>query len=110
MMEKVIAITPEGVVSSLHQDEFSLSFLGEQKIRRATDITFNEKTQKWDIHYIVYEGGIPLDTVTSEPLCGFDWYDEARKFEVLWLNECTMRSVSPLYAAGMQIAGRLRSA
>lgn len=81
-MDKVIDFAPNGTVSSLHQDAFSLGFLGNQHIERATDITFNEATQKWNIRVLG-----PREWSASY-LSGFDEYDEARRFEVAWINIC----------------------
>jgi hypothetical protein len=85
-MEKIINFSPEGVVTSLHQDAFPLGFLGPQKIARATDIRFNEEFQEWDI-YVVPEGDA-TEMWTVPPLRGFAGYDEARRFEVKWINRC----------------------
>jgi hypothetical protein len=86
-MEKVINFSPEGVVTSLHQDAFPLGFLGPQKIARATDIRFNEEFQEWDIYVIPGQGG---EEWTVPALKGFAGYDEARRFEVSWINRCML--------------------
>ncbi len=46
----VIDFLPNGHVEAMHNDAFTLAFLGRQNIERATEIKFNEESQKWDIH------------------------------------------------------------
>lgn len=89
-MEKVIDFSPSGAVSSLHHDEFDLGFLGAQRIHRATDIRFAESTQRWGI-YVLREDGYHW---TIPSLMGFLWYDDARRFEVTWINECIARGAN----------------
>lgn len=81
--EYVIDVGATGKVTALHNDQFSLSFLGAQKIQRASDIRFNEETQLWDI-YLRDEAGVEYQPTPA--LSGFDTYDGARTFEVQALN------------------------
>lgn len=91
-MEKIIEFAPSGAVFSLHQDGFNLGFLGPQKIERATDIQFNETRQNWDIYVLPQgeTGGGFHWTIPS--LRAFTAYDEARRFEVAWINLCMIYS------------------
>lgn len=99
--EMIVNIDGDGTVSGLHFDEFPLSFLGKMKVGRASEIFFNEETQKWDVK-------LPDQ---DEPLwhtSGFDSYEVAREFEVAWLQGCMKKNVSPTGAVGLAIAARLR--
>lgn len=90
-MEHVISIGVDGRVRSMHNDKFNLGVLGPQRIERASDIRFNEDTQQWDIWFVIdgeYEPPAP-------PYRGFSGYDEARKFEVLVMNECLKTGLPP---------------
>ena len=107
--EIVINITPGGVVSGMHRDELSLAFLGKQKIERASDIRFDEVAQNWRIHLA---DGHTAET-NEQKFCivhsvgGFASYNEARDFEVRWLNECMKMQVAPLSTAGQWLGGEL---
>lgn len=96
-MEKIIDFAADGTVRSLHQDSFNLGFLGDQKIERATDIVFNESTQKWNIRVLG-----PGRNWSSSWLSEFDGYDEARGFEVKWINRCM--EIGADWRAGSSIA------
>lgn len=118
--EIVIDIGQGGQTSALHMDEFPLSFLGRMEIGRASTIDFNPETQLFDVslkdatNYIVdnntvyhrigggYQCGYP------EAACGFTGYDEARRFEVDWIQECRKLGVDPLDPEGIEIIQRLR--
>jgi len=92
----VISVTPDGAVESLHKDQFDLGFLGDKKVCRATEITFNDATQKWDI-VLMSPTGVPQPAHTMHTgQLGFSSYDQARKVEVSWLNRCRLASVNPL--------------
>lgn len=104
MKELVIDLNTKGAATALYFDEFNLGFLGEKlSIKRASEIFFNDTTQKWDIV-------LPGDTY---PICeavkGFNGYDEARKFEVSWLQECRKEGVDPVDRAGIKIAETIRN-
>lgn len=102
MDELVIDINPRGKVEALHFDEFDLGFLGPKNISRASEIHFNTETQLWDI--------ILPDRVTPEcsSVAGFDSYDKARNFEVLWLQACRKGRTNPYTAAASRVALNLR--
>ncbi len=103
MDELVIEIGCTGVTEALHTDNFDLGFLGDKKVRRQTDILFNESTQKWNIRYL----GEDID-VSNSYLSGFDTYDSARAFEVTWVNDCRLTGVAPESEEGMALAKELR--
>jgi len=97
--EKVIDFGADGQVSSMHQDEFNLGFLGNQHIKRASEIKFNEALQKWEIQLPVGGG---YETVKECPT--FDSYNAARSYEVLWMNCCRKNAVEPDSEAGRKLA------
>lgn len=103
MSELVIEFDCKGHVAAMHNDNFDLGFLGDKKITRQTDICFNEGTQNWDIIYL--DGG---ERVTNSVLDKFGCYEEARAFEVRWLNECRLLGANPAKLDGMTIAAELR--
>lgn len=102
----VISVSPDGVVEGMHRDEFDLSFLGAQKIVRASDIRFQETSQRWRIWVNLQpERGQGKEHYVWLVSTGeFDSYEEARDFEVLWLNECRMRDILPSEENRMGIA------
>lgn len=105
MSELVIEISGGGQVASLHMDAFDLGFLGDKRIRRQTDIVFDaESNQKWDIQYLDNGTAVP----GTRSLSGFDTYEDARSFEVKWLNQCRLYGVDPTSAEGQAYADELR--
>ena len=126
--EIVIDFNPEEGVSALHMDEFPLSFLGRMKIDRASTIDFNDETQLFDINLKTatrfdvrqVQGKLRIFTYSrgrrkSEPLgdypaeaLGFIGYDEAREYEVAWIQECKKVGVDPLEPEGIEIIQCLR--
>lgn len=92
-----------GRVEGMYFDDFPLDFLeGAIRITRATDIRFNETTQDWEIVLI------GQDAPVSNAVKGFKKYEEARKFEVLWLQTCRKREIDPDTADGEAVAAALR--
>lgn len=91
-MEHVIVISPEGAVKSMHNDRFSLGFLGNQTIERASDIRFDEATQKWGIWFHVKGQYVPPQLPSHY---GFDSYETARDHEVRVMNESLKSDLCP---------------
>jgi hypothetical protein len=94
-MDHVVDISPSGSVRYLEKPQFDLSVLGDRRIKRATDITFEEATQKWDVVLCGRESSPhPIHSM------GFDDYETARQFEVKWLNFCMLSQCDPLDHVG----------
>lgn len=104
MESLVIDFKPNGHVESLHMDAFDLGFLGQKATYRQTDIVFDSDTQLWNLEYLMNGGGRYL----SECLNGFQTYEEARRIEVAWLNNCRLLSVEPASGQGMRIMAGIR--
>lgn len=114
MTPHVIEFSPEGTAQAMHNDELSLGFLGPQIIERASEIKFNEKTQRWGI-WLARED---CRWATAAPDAGFNppaegadgfgTYDGARTAEVAWLNQCRAGSVAPDSRAGLIILAGVR--
>jgi hypothetical protein len=98
----VVSFSPQGEVNALHRDQFSLGFLGAQKIERASEIKFNEQSQRWDIYLPDGDRWVTIPSAT-----GFHEYNQAREFEVEWLETCALESVAPLSSQGVDIACRI---
>lgn len=109
MSELVIDFKSTGAVESLHMDGFDLGFLGEKKVRRQTDIVFNEKTQAWDIWYLYNAPGGEAKGI-HDCLRGFPDYETARRAEVAWINDCRLGSILPMSADGLSIMQDIRDA
>ena len=123
--EIVINISPEGQTSALHMDEFPLSFLGRMEIDRASTIDFNPETQLFDINLKnatkyqigpascpphsrgIYDGRFYAGHY-PESARGFAGYDEARCYEVSWIQECMKLGVDPLDPEGIEVINALR--
>ncbi len=86
-MEHTISIAPSGAVMSMYSDKFSLSFLGKQRITRASEILWDEEDQSWSIWFGA--------TVPLPQFSGFDSYDAARAVEVDAMNY-SLRTGNPL--------------
>ena len=85
-------------------DDFDLGFLGDKKIIRASEIVFNEDTQLWDVF-----AGTKHPLATAYQCCaGFTTYEFARKFEVLWFQNCAIAGVEPSSKYGLLIASTVR--
>lgn len=100
----VIDFTPEGSAQAMHKDGFSLDFLGDRTITRASEIQFNEKTQLWDIWLYRVNGNPWLGANASN----FSGYDTARKVEVKWLEDCRLEGVDPMSERGNDILAYAR--
>jgi hypothetical protein len=104
----IIDFAPDGTVQAQHNDKFPLGFLGKQTIERASDIRFNEETQKWDMYVAL--SGEDNNGVFYLPIggAGFDSYDEARKIEAQWLDLCRLVSVQPIGLEGTVLLMEIR--
>ena len=91
-MEHVIVIGPSGVVKSMHNDKFSMGFLGNQTIERASDIRFDSETQAWGIWFNV-DGEFVQPARPSHS--GFNSYESARDHEVQVMNESLKTGLCP---------------
>jgi hypothetical protein len=100
MNEIVIDVTDQGV-ESMHFDRFNLGFLGKMHISRASEIFFNEDSQEWDIR-------LPRQIIPYPCAMGFKNYEDARDFEIEWLQMCRKHSVNPLSEAGEGICSAIR--
>jgi hypothetical protein len=92
-IDMVISFGTSGRVEAMHNDAFNLAFLGKREITRASEILFNDVTNSWDVFM---DDGTGKFCVTSDALSGFNGYEEARKFEVEWLNACRLRGIDPV--------------
>lgn len=97
----VLTVTPTGATQGMHFDNFPLTFLGPAKITRASEIIFNEDSQKWDIT-------IPGQIVPYPSAMGFDQYNVARDFEVEWFQTCRQEGCEPVSREGRAVCERLR--
>lgn len=104
MDDLVIDFKADGTVTALHMDAFDLGFLGPKDTRRQTDIVFDGETQLWNLVYI--QGG--REYFRNEQLNGFATYEEARKAEVRWLNNCRYLGIEPTNPAGVRIMAGIR--
>lgn len=96
MRELIIDISSSGACQSLHMDDFDLEFLGNKKITRASEIVFNNDTQLWDV--FLPEQGFNISTR------GFKSYENAKDFEIAWLQQCRKLQIDPYTAEGEGIA------
>lgn len=87
--EIVIDCNSNGTVEGLHFDAFDLGFLGRKHVERASEIFHNAETDLWDIL-------LPSQGRAYPEVQGFSGYDTARRFEVLWLQDCRKLSIDPI--------------
>lgn len=107
----VVSFGPDGVVSAMHRETvLELGFLGNQDIRRATDIRFDRDTQSWGIWPADPDPG---SDAFLPPPCdaakGFATYEGARDIEVQWLERCRLFDQEPLSESGLLILCTLRT-
>jgi len=101
--EIIVNFSSTGVVSGLHFDELDLGFLGDKKIGRASSIEFDEETQS----FLVLPAG---KVSTVEQATNFIGYDNAREFEVEWLQACMKaRHCDPYSTQGVTLASVIRA-
>lgn len=98
---KVVSVTPEGGLKGLHFDDFDLGQFGNKTVTRASEIFFNDMTQKWGV--LLPDQHHPFLSAS-----GFTSYEVARNFEVIWLQECTMRDIKANSNLGEEVAGEIR--
>jgi hypothetical protein len=106
--EILIDINGTGAMKGLHFEDFSLLLFGEGEIRRATDIKFNSRTQRWDINLLDHDESI----IPHHPdhLAGFESYETARGHEVRYLQECRLREFGIVSQAADDLGAQLREA
>lgn len=76
-MRLKIEVSPDGKeVSGLYSDCFPWNKIGELEVRRASDVFFNPRTQKWLVKILP-------DLVLSE---GFDKRKDAIAYEIAYLQ------------------------
>lgn len=97
--EIVIDIGPDGAATGLHFDEFPLNILGDMEIKRASSIVWDESNQLWTVVLADRE-----ERDMPDPCFGWHRYDDARDFEVKWLQECMKAEVKPLSKEGLRFA------
>jgi len=85
--EIVIDFNDTGTVEGLHHDEFDLKFLGRKIVGRASEIFHDADSDTW---YVLLPHQVEMGDSYSAAR-GFVSYDQARRFEVVWLNECRKR-------------------
>lgn len=98
---KVVQVSAAGVLNGLHFDDFDLGQFGKKSVARASEIFFNEDSQLWDIQ-------LPYQDKPFPEARGFGSYDEARRFEVEWLQECMIRGVDADSRPGAAVCRILR--
>ena len=103
-----MVISDSGRVEAVYSDEFNLGFLGDQKVYRQTDIIFDAPSQTWDIHYLSESGRKVFGEAAPRMLSLFTTYEEARRFEVSWLNACRESGVQADTHEGLALAHKMR--
>ena len=96
--DMVINFGEDGNVEAMHRDGFNLRFLGKQSITRASDIQFDEDSQTWAIHVMIDSYPQLVHEAT-----GFYTYEEARKIEVEWFEQCRLYEVTPTGVIGTRL-------
>lgn len=104
--EIVIDFAANGTIEAMHMDGFDLGFLGDKKVTRATEIKFDEETQTWGLFLPSLLSGLWFPVAHGR---GFVTYEQARTFEVAWLNICRVREVKPESETGDNILKAIRA-
>lgn len=90
--ELVIDFAADGHVQAMHMDNFDLGFLGSKSVTRATEIKFDESSQSWGLFLPATSGDGWVKVQHGD---GFASYEEARSYEVAWLNICRAFAYCP---------------
>lgn len=108
----VISFKEDGTVEMMQDDNINIGILGEQHIRRATEIRWNQGTQSWDIELLLYNDGSDTVRETLVPLggAGFAAYSVARAAEVRWLSLARAAGVEPASITGCWLLYQAREA
>lgn len=106
--EILLDINGAGALHGLHFEEFSLTSFGPAAIKRATDIKWNERSQRWDINLLDRDENVVPHH--PEHLAGFCSYEDARAHEVRYLQGCRTRKIGTVSAAGDDLGEALRAA
>lgn len=88
MPEVAIRITPGGDAYFLYSDDNPLNKLGKLQLRRASNVEFDEETQRWFIiDDTIYDSDVsPDDKILGDP-SGYESRLQAIAAEVALLNE-----------------------
>lgn len=105
MRDLVLDIGERGQIEGLYDDSMPLSSLnsGEVSMSRASKIEWDDMKQRW---YVSLMNGIIPHIVTKPN--GFESYEEARNFEVRFLNKCREEDVD-YYSTALQDKNRMYS-
>lgn len=107
----VISFRADGSVEMMQDDKIGLSHLGNQSIRRATEIRWNEEGQHWEIELLHYDStGRKVASTIAPQARGFASYNEARIVEVRWLTLARARGVMPGSQEGKSLLESARAA
>lgn len=109
MSQAIITFDAFGGVEAMHRDEYPIDFLGKMTITRASEIVFDEETQKWGIVLVDPKLCAP-GTAMPEATKGYHGYDIARAVEVAWLDACRLDGVMPLSDMGLYHLNEARRA
>ena len=97
----VITVGTDGATQGLYDGKMNLKSLGNQQVDRATDIHHNNDTQMFDV-YLLPDRELVLSARH------FVEYEDARKFEVTWLNLCRLAETTPNSELGETLASIAR--
>lgn len=104
MSKIVVDIADCGSVETLHDDRFPLHEIGAGSVQmqRASLIEWDEMDQHWNVRLPGYR--LPFTETKN-----FKSYEQARAFEVEWLNTCRFEKVEPSSPEGLAIAKAIRN-
>ena len=101
----VMTIKSDGETSMLQSDKFDIRFLGRMKMERASNIVFDYDDQMYRILIAERE-----DEKHPDELRNFPLYDEAKTFEVMYLQSARLLNLDPLSEPMHAIAPTIRGA
>lgn len=95
-MKQVITIKPDGTMAGLQHKPgkgVDLRQFGPAKIERASEIVFNEDTQKWNIRILCEPWGGEIIFLHGHGVLEFQEYDDAVTYEIEILNKARLAGV-----------------
>lgn len=101
----VMTIKSDGEISMLQSDKFDIRFLGKMVMERASNIVFDYDDQMYRILIAERE-----DEPHPDELRRFPLYEDAKSFEVMYLQSARMCNYDPLSPVMAALAPDIRAA
>jgi len=88
-LDKTISVSPDGKVTMLYTDNLNLNALGKVRVKRASEVEFDEERNGWTVRILVgkYAGMYVNNNSATDSPEVFSRRQEALAAEVRFLND-----------------------